>query len=165
MKKSLIGMIVLVCLLSVSTMAFGATIKHAAWIHGDSLKIETPDNFVSATPYGFYEALVGRANTSSWVHFQIPTPVIVEGVRLKASSVLLTFKTSSSTARVTAVHVYDGATRIATFENLNLYGNVGMVRFTLPALTEVVQGLNITVLTSFTAQSEIDFISAGCDFY
>jgi hypothetical protein len=163
MKKSLVFIIAFTCLLSVCTMAYG--INHAMWTHGTSLQIETPNNFVSATPYGFYKALIGRSNTSSWVHFQIPTPLIVNDVRLKASSVLLNFKTSSSSAQVKAVHVYDGDTRIATFGNLNLYGNVGMVRFTLSNAPLIYEGLNISVLTSFDAQSEIDFISAGCDFY
>lgn len=163
MKKLLIGMIILVCLLSVSTAAFG--IHHAMWTHGNSLQIETPKNFVSATRYGFYTALVGHAGTSSWVHFQIPTPLIVNDVRLKASSVLLSFKTSASGAQVRAVHVYDGDQKIASFENLSLSGNAGMVRFTLSNAPLIYEGLNISVLTSFQSQSEIDFISAGCDFF
>jgi hypothetical protein len=163
MKKWLVVLLTLICLLGVTTMAYG--IHHAMWTHGCGIQIETPSRFASVTRYGFYTALVGKANTSSWVHFQIPTPLIVDNVRLKANSVLLSFKTSAADAQVKAVHVYDGATKIASFERLAYSGNVGMIRFTLSNAPLIYEGLNISILTSFGSKAEIDFISAGCDFY
>ena len=33
---------------------------------------------------GFYTYLYGKANTDNWFHFAVPTPVIVDGKRLRS---------------------------------------------------------------------------------
>jgi hypothetical protein len=163
MKKLVVVLLVLVGLFGVTTMAYG--IHHAMWSHGCGVQIETPSSFVSVTRYGFYTKLVGKSNTKTWVHFQIPTPLIVNNVRLKAGKVLLSFKTSVANAQVQKVHVYDGANKIASFEGLSYSGNAGMIPFTLSNQPLIYEGLNISVLLSFGDKAEIDLISAGCDFF
>ena len=48
----------------------------------------------------------------------IPTPVIVDDKGLNIDSVMLRFRTSGAT--ITAVHIYDGETKIAEHNGLSL---------------------------------------------
>ena len=95
-------------------------IAHAMWTHGHSLQIEYPDrlNWVQRTGYSIRVQARGAAQPN-WFHFAIPTPVIVNDTRLRVGSVLIRFK-SAGGAFVKAIHVYDGETKIASQDNLNL---------------------------------------------
>jgi hypothetical protein len=163
MKRFLTGMIVLVCIFSIGTVSFG--VSYSMCTHGNALQLGKTDQFYSVTRYGNCTTLVGWADSFPCVHFPIPTPLIVNNLRLRAGAVWLTFNTSAFDGRVTGVYVYDGDKQIAAFDNLILYGNVGTVRFTLPDAPVIRQGLNISVAMIFMSQAEIDFVSAGCDFF
>ncbi len=140
-------------------------IAHAMWIHGHSIRVEYPDRMASATPRGFYVRFEGKANTNNWFHAAIPTPVIVEGNRLRISSVMLRFRTSGAT--VTNVHVYDGDNKIASHDGLSLgAGDWSFEQFEVPGEPEVRWGLGISFKGQFGlgSNTRIEVSSAGGDF-
>lgn len=160
-------------------------IKHAAWIHGHTIRVEYPSRVNQVWRAGFYARIVGKPNTENWLHFAIPTPVIAKHritipvplpvppivlpKRLMADSVMLRFKSASSHARITSVHVYDGESRIATHDGLNLSPtSFGLRRFDIPGKPDVRWGIGISIGVSFSgstdAQNTLEFASAGCDF-
>ena len=100
--------------------ASAVAITHASWIHGHSMQIEYPDRLVSQRRIGYWIDVEGKSGSTNWFHFAIPTPVIVNDVRLKVDSVMLRFSTGSVDAFVDNVHVYDGETLIAAHNNLGL---------------------------------------------
>ena len=144
------------------------SIDHAMWVHGTSIQIEYPDRIASTRRAGFYTSIVGEPNTTNWFHFAIPTPVIVDGDRKVAGPVILRFRTLSTNAVVRDVHIYDGSSRIATHNGVNLTGNQFFTPFGIAHRPAVRWGLGISIGVRFGAgaanQRRMDFISAGCDF-
>jgi hypothetical protein len=141
------------------------SIAHAAWLHGSRVQVEFPDRIELQRRMGFYTQIRGRAGSDNWFHFAIPTPVIVDDVRLLAGSVILRLKAANG-AMVHAVHVYDGERRIASHDGLSIRpGGWTSERFAVPGTPEVRWGLGISVGARFaTAGGELHFASAGCDF-
>lgn len=142
-------------------------IPYASWIHGHSMQIEYPDQIASVWRAGFYIGLEGKPGTANWFHFAIPTPVIINDVRLRVDSVMLSFNTRSADAFVRDVGVYDGDALIAMHENVNLSGDNRFVRFDVPDKPEVWLGLGISIGVGFGVEMmdhRMEFISAGCDF-
>ena len=141
-------------------------ISYASWIHGRTLQIEYPDRIAAEDRVGWGALVEGKPGTINWFHFAIPTPVIINDVRLQIDSVLLVFKTGSIDAIVRDVHIYDGPWRIAVFDQVNLTGNQPLVRLTLPGTPYVGQGLGISVGVGFGVEAmdhTMEFYSAGCD--
>jgi len=68
---------------------------------------------------------------------------------------------------VTSVHVYDGPRRIASFDNLYLYGVQLMSEFILPGSPEVEQGICISLGVDFGASGQrwMELQSVEADFY
>ena len=145
------------------------SIAQAMWCHGHNMQIEYPNEIKSIRRAGFFISVVPKLNTKNWFHFAIPTPVIVDGNRLHADSVMIRFKTYSSVARVTGIHVYDGETRIATHNGLTLSPtSLSTHRFDIPNNPEIFWGLGISIgvtIGSGTGTPTIEFASAGCDFF
>ncbi|KAH8588711.1 hypothetical protein B0O99DRAFT_638420 [Bisporella sp. PMI_857] len=143
-----------------------ATIKQAAWTHGIGVELESRS--WSALRQGFYTTVrPSNEGTFGWVHFAIPTPVIVDGTRLKAASAMIRFSTGSG-AKVTRFHVFDGEKRIADHNELNLAGNLQFVRRDVPGDPEVLWGTVISLGVQFSGTGPNDyvqFISAGIDFF
>lgn len=141
-------------------------IKHAAWTHGVGVVLESPS--WTAFRQGFFATV--RPSTESntgWVHFVIPTPVIVDGARLKAGSALLRYTTGSG-ARITIFRVYDGEKELVDYSGLNLQGNLQLERRNVTGSPEVLFGTVITLLVQFSGNGPndyIQFISAGIDFF
>lgn len=143
------------------------TISYASWIHGHSMQIEYPDRIASQRRAGFCMRLEGKSGTNNWFHFAIPTPVIINDVRLRVDSVLLRFTTGSIDAFVDNVHVYDGEVLIAAHNNLGLSLSNAMERFAVPNKPFMQWGLGISIGVGFGVESmshNMDFIAAGCDF-
>jgi hypothetical protein len=140
-------------------------LAHAAWVHAAALEVEYPERVESQARMGFACHVRGRAGTDNWIHFAIPTPVIVQDRRLKAGSVMLRFK-SSDGALVHAVHIYDGERRIAAHDGLSVQpSSWSAERYSVPGSPEVQWGLGISVGVRFPAAGgQLDFSSAGCDF-
>jgi len=156
----------------------------AVWMHGTGVRIESPERLNQVVYRAFHARISGIPNTGNWLHFPITTPV-VEGYRSGGSGssgfsavvmnyrryrlekVFVSFRSGSVDARVTSVHVYDGATRIAAFDDLNLYGEQLMREFVLPGSPEVQQGVCISLGVEFGASGQrwMELQSVGADFY
>ena len=143
-------------------------IEHAMWIHGTSIQIEYPDRVESVRRAGFYAMTVGKANTSNWFHFAIPTPVIVDSSRKRVGPVILRFRTLSTRAIVRDVHIYDGWSKIASHNNVNLTGNHWFETFATASVPPVRWGLGVSIGVEFkdgsASQRRMDWVAAGCDF-
>ncbi|TIX48914.1 hypothetical protein E5222_14335 [Alteraurantiacibacter aquimixticola] len=118
---------------------------------------------------GFYIRVVGRAGTTNWFHFAIPTAVIVNDNRLRIDSAMLRYRCKSSHADVTNLHVFDGETKVLSRDGLNLSPTAwDFERFVLPDKPEVRWGVGVTVGVRFNGTSNTDntmeFASAGVDF-
>lgn len=142
-------------------------LAEAMWTHGTSLQIEVPDNIVKIWKAGFYIEVEGKPNTTNWLHFAIPTTVIVDDRRLRVGSVMLLVETLSADAVIRDVHIYDGPNKIAEHNGANRFGDIGFVRFDVPTHPTVQWGIGISVGVSFRnsgGSRVMRFKSAGCDF-
>jgi hypothetical protein len=94
--------------------------------------------------------------------------VIVNDKRQMIDSVMLRFRATTTAAKVTNVHVFDGETRIAAFDNLSLsHTGFGFDRFTVPGKPEVLWGIGVTLGVRFDGttdpQNTMEFSSVGAD--
>lgn len=146
----------------------GYNIAEASWVHGTSIQIELPDNIEFVRRFGFFTRIIGRANTTNWFHFAIPTPVIVNNVRKTFGPCMLRFSTGGASALVRDVHLYDGEVRVVAHNNVNLSGSQPFTRFGVAHAPKVLWGVGISIGVTFgggtAASRTMDFISAGCDF-
>lgn len=146
----------------------GFAIEHASWAHGTDLQIEVDSAVESVRRYGFYTRVVGRANTTNWYHLPIPTPVITKGNRLAAARAMLRFVTGGPNAVVRDVHVYDGSSRIAAHQFVNLSGSQPFAVFGVAHKPDVFWGTGISIGVrtggGTAAQRRIDLITGGIDF-
>lgn len=150
-----------------TAQAADPTISYASWIHGHSMQIEYPDRIASQRRAGFSINVEGKAGTGNWFHFAIPTPVIIDDIRLRADCVMLRFTTGSVDAFVQHVHVYDGEKKIAEHNDIYLSKENGFVRLAVPDRPQILWGLGISIGVGFGVESmdhHMDFIAAGCDF-
>ncbi|MEU8263685.1 DUF6623 family protein [Micromonospora sp. NPDC048999] len=139
------------------------------WTHGHTMRVENPAALASTWRAGFFSRVVGKPNTTNWLHFAIPTSVIVKDKRQMTDSVMLRFRANSGAAAVTNVHVYDGERRIATHDGLNQSPSTfGLARFDVPGKPDVLWGIGISIGVRFSgstdAQNTLEFAAAGCDF-
>lgn len=107
---------------------FKNTLVHASWTHGHSAHAELPHLLDTDRSLGFYQMYQGKANTSNWFHFAVPTPVIVDNKRLALDSVMVLFWTDPS-VHVHAVHVWDANTLLKRYDGLKLSGSHWFERF------------------------------------
>jgi hypothetical protein len=143
------------------------TLAHAMWIHGTSLQIEYPDRIARVRRAGSGIVVEGKPGTRNWLHFAVPTPVIVDDDRMRVGSIMLVCKTMSADAVIRDVHVFDGGHRFAEFNDVNLTGDLGFQRFDIAEHPEVRLGLGISIGVGFGVEMmshEMAFTSAGCDF-
>jgi hypothetical protein len=142
-------------------------ISYASWMHGHSMQIENPERLTQVMRIGWCALVIGMPGTDNWFHFPVPTPVIINDVRLQADAVILSFETGSADAIVRDVHVYDGWNRIAEFNDLNLSGAQDFVRLVVPGTPSVELGMGISVGVHFGVEAldhGMKFYSVGCDF-
>lgn len=144
-------------------------ITQAMWIHGHAMQVEYPSRLNGTWRAGFYIRVVGKPNTTNWLHFAIPTPVIVKDKRQMTDSVMLRFRAKTTRASVTNVHVYDGERRTATHDGLALSpSSFGFHRFDVPGKPDVRWGVGISIGVRFgggtDTENTLEFSSAGCDF-
>ena len=142
-------------------------VNYAMWTHGHSMQIEYPERVLHVARFGSHISVEGKPGTDNWFHFAIPTPVIAHGARTFISSVLIEFATRSTDAIVRHVHVYDGRTKIAEHNDINLSGNIGLKRFDVAAYPAAQLGVGISVGVEFGVDPKshiMDFFAAGCDF-
>jgi peptidoglycan hydrolase-like protein with peptidoglycan-binding domain len=146
----------------------GYSIAEASWVHGTAVSVELPDSIESMRRFGFFTRLVGKPNTQNWLHFAIPTPVIVNNDRKVVGPCMLRFQTGGTNAVVRDVHIYDGEVRLVAHDSVNLSGSQAFTRFGVAQAPEVLWGVGISIGVTYgggtAAQRTIDLISAGCDF-
>jgi hypothetical protein len=147
-------------------------LAHAMWVHGHNMQIEYPERLYLQKRMGLYIQVEGKPFTSNWLHFAIPTPVIVDGKRLRVGSVMIRFRTGPG-ASVHAVHIYDGEKKIAAHDGLNLSPQKGFVwpRFDVPTHPDIKWGLGISIGVKFGDSANlppnkllVQVSAAGCDF-
>ncbi len=142
-------------------------ISYASWIHGHSMQIEYPDRIANQRRTGMSFDIEGIPGTDNWFHFAVPTPVIINDIRMQAHQVMLCFKTGSIDAFLRDVHVYDGVTRIAEFNDINLSKDQPFVSLVLPGAPLMWQALGISLGVGFGVEMmdhKMEFYAAGCDF-
>lgn len=143
------------------------TPAYTVWMHGNSLQVEHPDRLDELWRTGFLGRIVGKAGTENWIHFAIPTPVIADSHRLRATRAVVVFRTDSPDAVLNMVHVYDGERRIAEHTDLRLYADAGWQTFDIATNTHMRMGIGISLGVSFGVEPMrhgIDIISVGCEF-
>ena len=152
----------------ITSLYGGFAIEQASWAHGTDLQIEVDSAVESMRKFGFFTRVVGKPNTTNWYHLPIPTPVITKGNRLSIARAMLRFVTGGSSAVVRDVHVYDGSSRIAAHQFVNLSGNQPFAVFGVAHKPDVFWGtgisIGVTTGTGTASQRRIDLISGGIDF-
>lgn len=165
-------------------------LKHASWAHGNAVALEDPTNII-LRHFGWGTEMQfllssGAAPTGTWGHIPIPTPVIINDVRLRVQKFFLLFKTGQHAA-IDNIHIYDGPNRI--FAQDFVAGTGSLARrtgdhsrritsdntFTLPAPIEPQFGLSIsfsfrplavnTTLRPVDPEGKLMITTAGADFF
>jgi hypothetical protein len=90
----------------------------ASWVHGHAGRIEAPDRLVNIVPIGWGLQVAGLPGTDNWLHYAVPTPVIVNGVRAKIVQLGIKATRQSTDARIWAVPAYDGHHRFYANESV-----------------------------------------------
>lgn len=146
------------------------SIKQAMWVHGTAVQAEREGYHVNRRRPGWGARFAGHGK--DWFHFAVPTPVIFGGKNSDLNKAFVLYRTTMS-ARIVAVHLYDGRTQFKTLDNLNLSGAHDTAldddNTFLVSPVHVKWGLGISVLVDFgdsTPQGvpQIEFASAGADF-
>jgi hypothetical protein len=138
-------------------------ISQAMWTHGHSLQNEDPSLTVGRIGWA---GQIRHPGTQGWYHLAIPTPVIVTDIRLRIDAAMVFFS-SGSQGSIHSFHVWDGNTRLANFDNLNLTGTAQFSRFTVAGQPAVKWGIGISILAVLgtdPANAWIDIHSGGVDF-
>ena len=99
----------------------------------------------SIRKFGFFTRVVGKPGTTNWYHLPIPTPVITKGNRLSIARAMLRFVTGGSSAVVRDVHIYDGSSRIAAHQFVNLSGSQPFAAFGVAHKPDVFWGTGISI--------------------
>jgi hypothetical protein len=145
--------------------------KQAMWVHGTSVQAEREGYFISKSRYGWGVAFLSQG--TEWFHSAVPTPVIFGGAFSNLEKFFVLFKTGLG-AHITNIHLYDGITKIKTFDNLNLAGDytnslVNEISAWTITPVHINWGLGISICVNFGQATpagvpEITFTSVGADF-
>ncbi len=169
---SLVGLVGLIS--TQKNAAATEPIAQAMWTHGTSAHIEDPKSTKQVKQLGWGTEIYACCSFN-WIHFAIPTPVFVSDRRLRIRNVMLRFATLTvpgyKWASVEAVHVWDGNSRIARYDNLGLSGDHPFESFEVPVHPSVQWGIGVSVQVLFssvlagdTAYPWVRFVAAGGDF-
>ena len=143
---------------------------YAMWVHGHAAQSQIANLRLLE---GDGVAYTGHLDEELWVHFAVPTPVIIADQRPALVRAFVLFRTGGGAA-IVKVGIWDGARLAAEFDDLRLEGdhsqrlddgNTFMIANPFP----VFWGIGISVLTRFGQQTGGDagfvrFASAGADF-
>jgi len=141
-------------------------IKQAAWTHGLSVELENRSWGALRQAFGT-QIIPSNESTFGWIHFAIPTPVIVDGARLKAVQAGIRFSTGSG-AKITNFHVYDGENKIAEYNNIAYTGALQTQFQPVTGSPQIFWGTGISLGVRFDGTGSNDWVevvSAGIDFY
>lgn len=159
------------------------SIKFASWVHGTTLQIEA-DFPVEVIRRGWGTIVRSpggqpwsvREGSTFWLHFGIPTPVIVDDKRLRLDSILVDYDAGNMT-ELTYIDVWDSGKKILETPRKSRVGIVGrqLQRFPLPEhpLVEFGIGVSIGIQTGELARTpwlrnetsfQIMILGVGADF-
>jgi hypothetical protein len=143
----------------------------AMWVHGHAVRIEHPDRFDTIWRAGFFVRLTGRPGVSTWIHYALPTPVIVRDQRLRVGRCMLRCRVPGGGAAIGAAHIYDGETRIAAHDGLRASPDSwAFLAWDVVSRPLVRWGVGLSVNLRFAAgvaaegSHHVEISSAGCDF-
>jgi hypothetical protein len=141
-----VSMAVLLCALALAITS-PAWADGYSWVHGAAARVENPDDTNSNKITGQGLVMNLPASTSVWVHIPLSTPIMVETP--KANAISMSVATGSSDVKVTAISVYNGATKVKdlTFTSFSSPGANKFVTksFTLGKNAEFGQGMGISI--------------------
>ena len=143
----------------------------ALWEHGNVVQCEAPERLKGSMYLGWGSEFSGRPSSTNWFHLPVTTPAVKDAARPVLGKVFVLYETTGS-ARITAVHLYDGKEEIRSFDGLGLAGahrgaiDAANCFYVTPPVT-VSYGLGVSVCVDFgtSADSSISFASAGADFH
>jgi peptidoglycan hydrolase-like protein with peptidoglycan-binding domain len=142
-------------------------LENATWVHGNAALIEHPDRVERQRYYGFYNRIIGKPNTTNWIHFALPTPVIEDGTRLNMDRFMLRAVTGSE-ATLRDVHIRDGERVVSLQNEVNLTGSLSFAKFGVASMPDVRWGISVSLGFDFGTGSSgnrrVDLISAGFDY-
>ncbi len=142
-------------------------LENATWVHGNAALIEHPDRVEVQRYYGFFNRVIGKADTANWIHFALPTPVIEDGRRLVMDRFMLR-ATTGSAATLRHVHIRDGERVVARLNEVNRSGHLSFERFGVASMPSVRWGISVSLGFAFAtgtrSQRRVDLISAGFDY-
>src|SRR3989442_791738 len=98
----------------------------AMWTHGHAALAETQNVQIGSIGWGALIQAPQNSFNTEWIHYNIPTPVILNDVRPKILRVMILFDTFNGGAvnsgAITNVHVWDRNNRILQIDGLELTG-------------------------------------------
>ena len=127
-------------------------IAQAMWIHGNAARIEDPNQVSAIWRSGSFFRVVGKVSGRAWIHYSIPTPVIVTDHRLLGGSVMIRCRMfPRDDAWIEAVHVYDGERIIARHDVPDYRSSEwSFLRYEIPDTPEVLWGIGVSIKLAFT---------------
>jgi hypothetical protein len=138
---------------------------NAVWVHGTAFTVENETDLVGVDRRGYGTLFRARPQTTNWFHVSIPAPVIIDDQRPLLERVWVLYDATYS-VMVKAVHVWDGARQVATFNQIHMSENSWDIS---PPKT-IVAGLGVSVAVAFPQDiwegplTKVLFTAAGADF-
>lgn len=131
-----------------------ATFTQASAVHGSCLVAEDNAWVVLRRGYG---ATVTPSNTTNrgWLHFPIPTPVMVNDRRVRATKIIIKFTTGEN-AFVVGVGSHDGEKDLLFVQNLRISGPLQDLALDIGARPEICAGMVVSVEVVFEARYNPD---------
>jgi hypothetical protein len=153
------------------------TTLNSLWVHGTAFQAEEPEALASTRRWGWGTSFKGTSGVATWFHVSIPTPVVHENEHPRLGRFSLLYKLEG--AVIVNIHIYDGARKIKTIDNLTLRGDLS--RRVVPDVNTwefdppvaISGGLGVSVNVQFAAGTggpygaanlEALFAGAGADF-
>jgi hypothetical protein len=150
-------------------------IAKAVWVHGHALEAETPEQLTKTNVKGWGVRFHGKKDTLNWFHATLTVPSTQDNHNLILSKVFVLFKTEKSnsqnfSAMIKYIHIYDGAHKIISLDNLFLSGEHdehldALNCHLLYPFPSIKTGLGISIGVHFlNSNTSISFSSIGADF-
>jgi hypothetical protein len=143
--------------------------QRTLWMHGVNMQVEYPNRLTSVRATGPFVRIEGARGQNTWLHFPLPTPAVVDGIRMRIEGAYVSFRTRDHAA-VHEVIIYDGESRIAEHMDLDLRGDHLEHRFDVPGNPEISKGINVSLGVRFDEAApdvrsmQIEIIGVGLEY-
>ena len=143
--------------------------QRTLWMHGVNLQVEYPNRLTSVRATGPFVRIEGARGQNTWLHFPLPTPAVLDGVKMHIEGAYVSFRTRDH-ACVHEVIIYDGESRIAEHMDLDLRGDHLDARYDVPGNPEIHRGINVTLGVRFddtapdVRSMQIEVIGVGLEY-